>query len=78
MLRFPRKKELAMAKPASDQLADFLTALRKLRQKAGKVAGMPPEAITHLEATINLVSNERILKVAGLNIAKRSIGGTVN
>jgi len=56
------------AKPATEQLADFLTALRGLRQKASKVAGMPPEAMAHLDATISLVSNEKILKVVGMRV----------
>lgn len=29
---------------------------------------IPPEVLTHLDAAINLVSNEKVLKVAGLRL----------
>ena len=32
------------------------------------VPGLPPEVLTHLDAAINLVSNEKVLKVAGLRM----------
>jgi len=32
------------------------------------VPGLPPEVITHLDAAINLVSNGKVLEVAGLRM----------
>lgn len=55
-------------KPAKDQFAGFLKTLRGLRKKADGIAGMPPEAVSHLDAAINLVGNEKALKVAGLRM----------
>jgi len=56
-------------KPAQDRLAGILTALRGLRKEASGVAGLPPEALAHLDAAINLVNNEKVLKVADLRMA---------
>jgi hypothetical protein len=68
-LRRPELQAVKEAgKPAADQLAGFLTSLRGLRQKAGKIAGMPPEAITHLDAALNIAGNEKVLKTAGLRL----------
>ena len=72
-----RQKELRAyreaEKPAQDQLPEILTALRGLHKKAAKVGGLPPEVLAHLEAAINLVSNEKVLKVASLRmVAPRS------
>ena len=58
----------ATEKPAKDQFAGFLKTLRELRKKAARIAGMPPEAISHLDAAINLAGNEKALKVAGLRM----------
>ena len=55
-------------KPAKDQFAGFLTTLRGLRKKAAGIAGMPPEAVNHLDAAISLIGNEKALKVAGLRM----------
>jgi len=42
--------------------------VRQFAAKGG-VVGIPPEALTHLDAAINLVSNEKVFKVAGLCMA---------
>ena len=55
-------------KPVKDQLAAILTSLRTLREKAGKIPGMPPEALSRLDAAINIVGNEKVMKVAGLHL----------
>jgi len=41
-------------KPSKDALAEVLATLQALRKKAGKVAGIPPEVLAHLDAAINL------------------------
>jgi len=58
----------ATEKPAKDQLAGFIKTLRGLRKKAVVIAGMPPEAVNHLDAAINLVANEKTMKIAGLRM----------
>jgi hypothetical protein len=55
-------------KPAKDLFVGFLTALRGVHKKAAGIAGMPPEVVSHLEAAINLIGNEKALKVAGLRM----------
>ncbi len=34
----------------------------------GKIPGMPPEALSRLDAAINIVGNEKVMKVAGLHL----------
>ena len=67
-----RQKELRAykeaGKPVRDQLTGILAALRGLHKKAEKVAVLPPEVLAHLEAAINLVSNEKVIKVASLRM----------
>ena len=55
-------------KPVKDQLEAILSSLRSLRQKAGKIPGMPPEALSRLDAVITIVGNEKVMKVAGLHL----------
>lgn len=57
-------------KPVKDQLEAFLVSLRSLRQKAGKIPGMSAEALSHLDAAINIVGNEKVMKVAGLHLIR--------
>ncbi len=56
------------AKPAEDPLAGILVTLRELRQQVSKVKSLSPEALTHLDAAISLLANEKAIKVAGLSV----------
>ena len=47
-------------------LTVFLSSLQALRKKAGKVSGIPPEVLSHLDAAISVAHHEKILKVAGI------------
>jgi len=59
-------------KPSKDALAEVLTTLQALRKKAGKVAGIPPEVLAHLDAAINLATHEKAIKVAGFRLMTSS------
>jgi hypothetical protein len=57
-------------KPVKDQVEALLSSLRSLRQKAGKIPGIPPEALSRLDAAINIMDNEKVMKVAGLHLIR--------
>ena len=59
-------------KPSKDALAEVLATLQALRKKAGKVAGIPPEVLAHLDAAINLATHEKAIKVAGFRLMTSS------
>jgi hypothetical protein len=50
-----------------DGLKSFLSKLRLLRRRGAQLASMPPEAIGHLDAAIDILTNVRVLKVAGMD-----------
>lgn len=60
------------AKSPKDALVAFLSTLQALRKKAGKVAGIPPEILSHLDTAINLATHEKALKVAGIRLMTSS------
>ena len=49
----------AQRKTIKDSLATFTSSLRNLRYKGAKLATMPPEVITHLDAAIEILKNEK-------------------
>lgn len=68
-----RKGELAPFRrrtqtSAKSGLKAFLSKLRNLRKRGAEMKNMPPEAITGLDAVIEIIKNDHALQVAGFNI----------
>ena len=51
---------------AGKGLNAFLAALRLLRRRGEGLAHLPPEVLGHLDAAIEILSNDRTLQMAGL------------
>ena len=51
-----------------DTLRSFLSKLRKLRMRGSQLASMPAEVVTHLDAAIQILKNERTVAQYGLNV----------
>ena len=54
----------------------YLSKLRALRSDGAKLAGMPAEVITHLEAAINILSHATVLSLAGMEDAPKAAKNT--
>jgi len=53
-------------RPARDALKAYLSKLRLLRERGTKLASMPAEVLAHLDSAIDILKNDRTLKLAGL------------
>jgi hypothetical protein len=45
-------------------LNSLISKLRSVRKRAGQLANLPPEALQHLDAAIEILANEKVLRVA--------------
>ena len=55
-------------------LKSLVSAVRTVRNRAKKLAICPPEAISHLDAAVEILSNDNALKVAGIDIMNQLQG----
>lgn len=60
----------------TDGLQGFASSLRTLRRRAAQLATMPPEALAHLDAAIQIILNDHAIQKAGLAqaVARESQG----
>jgi hypothetical protein len=56
------------AKTVQNSLKSLVSAIRGVRNRAKKLANCPPEAIEHLDAAVEVLSNDDALKVAGIDV----------
>jgi len=66
------EKAIRKNSKASNPLAEFAAKIRGLRQRGARIAGMPPEALSHLDSAAALLTTEHKLAQAGLHLIAES------
>lgn len=61
-------KSLKKNNKISDPLAAFALKIQKLRRSGAGIAGMPPEALAHLDSAVAILTTEQKVALAGLHI----------
>ena len=67
LIRSEVRKLRRPSKTEQNSLKSVISKLRLIRGRAAELASMPPEAIQHVDAAIQILVNESALKVAGLD-----------
>ena len=67
LIRTEVRKLRKPPKTEQNSLKSVISKLRLIRGRAAELANMPPEAIQHVDAAIQILVNESALKVAGLD-----------
>jgi len=68
-----RYRSAARPRDSGKALKSFLSKLRSLRMRGAQLASMPPEAIGHLDAAIEILNNASTLQLARLDLAETEV-----